>query len=37
LTQELENEKQEKIRLQIFQNQLLIVQEEKLQLRNEVK
>jgi hypothetical protein len=28
--------KKEKIRLQIFQNQLLIAQEEKFQLRNEV-
>ncbi len=36
VAQELENLKKEKIRLQIFQNQLLIAQEEKFQLRNEV-
>jgi hypothetical protein len=36
LSEELENEKKEKIRLQAFQNQLLIAQEEKFQLRNEV-
>jgi hypothetical protein len=36
LAQELENEKKEKVRLQTFQNQLLIAQEEKVQLRNEV-
>jgi len=36
LAQELEHEKQEKVRLQAFQNQLLIAQEEKFQLRNEV-
>ena len=36
MAQELENEKKEKIRLQTFENQLLIVQEEKIQLRNEV-
>jgi len=36
LAQELENEKKEKIRLQVFQNQLIIAQEEKVQLRNEV-
>ncbi|CAF3458202.1 unnamed protein product [Rotaria sp. Silwood1] len=36
LVQELENEKKEKVRLQAFQNQLLITQEEKFQLRNEV-
>ena len=36
MAQELENEKKEKIRLQTFQNQLLIAQEEKIQLRNEI-
>jgi hypothetical protein len=36
LADELENEKKEKIRLQVYQNQLLIVQEEKIQIRNEV-
>lgn len=36
LTQELEQEKKEKVRLQAFQNQLLIAQEEKIQFRNEV-
>ncbi|CAF4629322.1 unnamed protein product [Rotaria sp. Silwood1] len=37
LVQELENEKKEKVRLQAFQNQLLITQEEKFQLRNELE
>ncbi|CAF0742860.1 unnamed protein product [Rotaria sordida] len=37
LAQELENEKKEKVRLQAFQNQLLITQEEKFQLRNELE
>jgi hypothetical protein len=32
----LKNSKNKKIRLQAFQNQLLIAQEEKFQLRNEV-
>ena len=36
LAQELENERQEKIRLQTFQNQLILAQEEKFQIRNEV-
>ncbi len=36
LSQELDNEKREKVRLKAFQNQLLVAQEEKLQLRNEV-
>ncbi len=36
MAQELEHEKQEKVRLQAFQNQLLLAQEEKFQLRNEV-
>lgn len=37
LGKELENEKKEKNRLQTFHNQLVIVQEEKFQLRNELE
>jgi len=36
LDQELEKEKKEKTHLRVFQNQLIIAQEEKIQIRNEV-